>query len=301
MVRGAIGLARRMGISPLIIGLSVIAMGTSAPEFVTTLTATLEEAPDLALGNVVGSNLANMLLILGVAGLLKPLVCERKMIARDGTMVMGATALFVAIAFSGCFLLWHGVILLTGLFGYLYLTYRAAASDADSGQHSHEGEDITAAPERLWLGVFYVFGGVIGTVIGAKLLVDGGVTVADSLGISKAIIGLTLVAIGTSLPELAIVVVASIRGHNDVALGNVLGSNIFNLLGITGAVAIVAPLPVPEILLSYDIWVLLGITVLLMPLMLATGGLSRFGGSLLVFLYAVYMIFQLDGMRAMIG
>ena len=132
MVRGAVGLARRMGVSPLVIGLSVIAIGTSAPELVTTLTATLDGAPDLALGNVVGSNLANMLLILGVAGLLKPVACEPRVVARDGTMVLGATALFVAIAVSGVFVLWHGVILLCGLAGYLYLTYRAEAANAET-------------------------------------------------------------------------------------------------------------------------------------------------------------------------
>ena len=140
-----------------------------------------------------------------------------------------------------------------------------------------------------------------GVVLGAKLLVDGGVTVAESLGVSKAIIGLTLVAIGTSLPELAIVIVASMRGHSDVALGNVLGSNIFNLLGITGAVALVAPLPVPDILLSFDIWVLLGVTVLLMPLMLTKGGLSRAEGGLLLLLYVAYLAFQFDSVRSMIG
>ena len=301
MVRGAVGLARRMGVSPLVIGLSVIAIGTSAPELVTPLPATLDGAPDLALGNVVGSTLANMLLILGVAGLLTPVACAPRVVARDGTMVLGATALFVAIAVSGVFVLWHGVILLCGLAGYLYLTYRAEAANAETALNSHEAGDVTGVPERVWIGAAYLIGGLVGTILGAKLLVDGGVTVAESLGVSKALIGLTLVAIGTSLPELAIVVVASVRGHSDVALGNVLGSNIFNLLGITGAVAIVAPLPVPDILLSCDIWVLLGVTVLLMPLMLTKGGLSQFGGGLLVFLYAVYLAFQFDSVRSMIS
>ncbi|MEK9831752.1 MAG: calcium/sodium antiporter [Rhodospirillaceae bacterium] len=301
MVRGAVGLARRIGMSPLIIGLSVIAIGTSAPELVTTLTATLEGAPDLALGNVVGSNLANMLLILGVAALLKPIACEPRVIARDGTMVLGATALFVAIAFTGIFMLWHGIVLLAGLLTYLYLTYRAEKKSAGDGLHGHEADDVSGVPERVWVGTVFLLGGLAGTVLGAKLLVDGGVTVAESLGVSKAIIGLTLVAIGTSLPELAIVIVASMRGHSDVALGNVLGSNIFNLLGITGAVALVAPLPVPDILLSFDIWVLLGVTVLLMPLMLTKGGLSRAEGGLLLLLYVAYLAFQLDSVRSTIG
>ena len=301
MVRGAVGLARRMGMSPLIIGLSVIAIGTSAPELVTTLTATLEGAPDLALGNVVGSNLANMLLILGVAALMRPILCAPKVISRDGSMVLAATALFVAIAMTGSFVLWHGLILLAGLLGYLYFTYRAETARPETALHSHEASDVSGVPERAWVGALFLVGGLVGTVIGAKLLVDGGVAVAESLGVSKAIIGLTLVAIGTSLPELAIVIVASARGHGDVALGNVLGSNIFNLLGITGAVAVVAPLPVPDLLLSFDLWVLLGVTILLLPMMLTQGCISRREGGVLVFLYAVYLSFQLDSVRAMIA
>ena len=146
MVRGAVGLARRIGMSPLIIGLSVIAIGTSAPELVTTLTATLEGAPDLALGNVVGSNLANMLLILGVAALLRPIACTPKVIRRDGSMVLGATALFVAIAMTGMFVLWHGLILVAALFLYLYLTYRAENANIDNGLHGHETDDVSGVP-----------------------------------------------------------------------------------------------------------------------------------------------------------
>jgi cation:H+ antiporter len=301
MVRGAVGLARRAGMSPLIIGLTVIAIGTSAPELVTTLTATLEGAPDLALGNVVGSNLANMLLILGIAALLRPIACTPKAIMRDGSMVLGATVLFVGIAMTGTFVLWHGLVLLAALFAYLYLTYRAENANIESGLHGHETDDVSGVPERVMVGVIYLLGGLAGTVIGAKLLVDGGVSVAESLGVSKTVIGLTLVAIGTSLPELAIVIVASMRGHSDVALGNLLGSNIFNLLGITGIVAIVAPLPVPDILLSFDLWVLLGVTVLLLPMMLTEGCLSRREGGVLVFLYGVYLAFQFDSIRSMIS
>ncbi|MBT3400523.1 MAG: calcium/sodium antiporter, partial [Rhodospirillaceae bacterium] len=271
------------------------------PELVTTITATLEDAPDLALGNVVGSNLANMLLILGVAALLRPIACTPKVIWRDGSMVLAATVLFVAIAMTGTFMLWHGLLLLAALFAYLFLTYRAENASTANGLHGHEADDVSGVPERVWVGAFYLAGGLAGTVIGAKLLVDGGVSVAESLGVSKAVIGLTLVAIGTSLPELAIVIVASMRGHSDVALGNVLGSNIFNLLGVTGTVAIIAPLPVPGILLSFDIWVLLGVTVLLLPMMLTEGCLSRREGGVLVFLYGVYLAFQFDSIRSMIS
>ena len=297
MVRGAVGIARRMGLSPLVIGLSVVAIGTSAPELVTTLTATLDGAPDLALGNVIGSNLANMLLILGVAALMRPVACAPNVIARDGTMVLAATALFVAFAMTGQFELWQGLVLLAALVIYLGWTYRAEReSEADSLQ-AREVEEVTGVPERTWRATLFLLGGLAGTVFGAKLLVDGGVDVAESLGVSKTVIGLTLVAIGTSLPELAIVVVASMRGHSDVALGNVLGSNIFNLLGITGIVAAITPLSIPASLLEFDIWLLLGITALLLPLMLTGSRLTRREGGLLLLLYGGFLALQSESIR----
>jgi cation:H+ antiporter len=300
MVRGAVGVARRAGLSPLIIGLTVVAIGTSAPELVTTLTATLDGTPDLALGNVIGSNLANMLLILGIAALIKPVACAPRVIARDGTMVLVATVLFVGFAMTGVFVLWHGLVLLAALTLYLGMTYRAERQMESESLHAKEVEEVSGVPEQAMLAALFLLGGLIGTVLGAKLLVDGGVAVAESLGVSKTVIGLTLVAIGTSLPELAIVVVASLRGHADVALGNVLGSNIFNLLGITGVVAVVAPLQVSASLLQFDIWLLLGVTALLMPLMLTGGRLSRREGTLLVLLYAGFLAFQAESIRSLV-
>jgi len=300
MVRGAVGVARRIGLSPLIIGLSVVAIGTSAPELVTTLTATLEGAPDLALGNVIGSNLANMLLILGVAALMQPVTCAPRVIARDGSMVLVATVLFVGVAMTGVIVFWHGLVLLGALFAYLAYTYQAERKSEADSLHAKEVEEVSGVPERAWVATGLLIGGLIGTIVGAQLLVTGGVTVAESLGVSKTVIGLTLVAIGTSLPELAIVVVASMRGHTDVALGNVLGSNIFNLLGITGVVALVSPLEVSASLLQFDIWLLLGVTVLLIPLMLTGGRLSRREGALLLFLYAGFLAFQSENARGLI-
>lgn len=300
MVRGAVGVARRVGLSPLIIGLTVVAIGTSAPELVTTLTATLEGAPDLALGNVIGSNLANMLLILGVAALIKPVACAPKVIGRDGTMVLVATVLFVAMAKTGVFVFWDGIVLLAVLALYLGLTYQAERRIESESLHAKEVEEVSGVPERALIVTLFLFGGLIGTVLGAELLVDGGVAVAESLGVSKTVIGLTLVAIGTSLPELAIVVVASMRGHSDVALGNILGSNIFNLLGITGVVAVVAPLEVSESLLQFDLWLLLFVTALLLPLLLSGGRLSRREGTLLLLLYAGFLAFQAESVRSLV-
>jgi cation:H+ antiporter len=297
MVRGAIGIARRLGLSSLVIGLTVVAIGTSAPELVTTMTATLDGSPDLALGNVIGSNLANMLLILGIAALIQPVACAPRVIIRDGSMMLTATVLFVAIAVTGVFTFWHGIALLGALALYLVVAYRAERLTKSESLHANEVEGV---PKSTMMAALFLLGGLIGTVIGAKLLVDGGVSVAESLGVSKTVIGLTLVAFGTSLPELAIVVVASMRGHSDMALGNVLGSNIFNLLCITGTVAVVSPIAVSPALLEFDIWLLLGVTLLLIPMMLTGSRLCRREGTLLVMLYGGFLAFQFDSVRQLV-
>ena len=295
LVRGAVRLARRFGLSQLIIGLTVIAFGTSAPEFVTSLTAALEGTPAMAVGNVVGSNMANMLLILGVAAVLRPIRCAPQAISRDAVVTLGATALFIALAALGGLGVWHGLILLAALAGYLVWSYRAernAVHAQRDAAHRGAAEVDEAAPGRLWVTILLLVAGLGGIVLGAELLVRGGTGVARLLGVSEAVIGLTLIALGTSLPELATVVVASSRGHGDVALGNVLGSNIFNLLGIAGGVAAITPLPVPAEIMRFDVWALLGVTALLLPLMLTGRRLSRGEGSGLLILYGGYVAIQ---------
>lgn len=298
LVRGAVALARISGISPLIIGLSIVAVGTSAPEFVTALAASLAGASDMAVGNVVGSNIVNMLLILGIAAMIRPINVGPKVIARDAMMVVGATALFVAIGVTGGYNQWQGALLLFCLIAYLYLTYRAEKKENDKeALHAREADDVGGVPGRTWVAIVFLIGGLVGIVVGAKLLVDGGLGIAQAFDVSRTIVGLTLIAIGTSLPELAIVIVASWRGHSDIALGNVLGSNIFNLLGITGGVAMITPLDMPVEIMSFDIWVLLGMTIFLLPVMITENKISRFEGRLLAGFYIVYLAAQLDPIR----
>lgn len=298
LVRGAVALARLSGVSPLIIGLSIVAVGTSAPEFVTALAASLSGADDMAVGNVVGSNIANMLLILGIAAMIRPINVAMNVIARDTMVVVGATALFVTIGMTGGFNQWQGALLLFCLIGYLYLTYRAErAQNNKEALHAREAEDVGGVPGQPWIAVVFLGGGLAGIVVGAHLLVEGGLGIAEAFNVSRTIIGLTLIAIGTSLPELAIVIVASWRGHSDIALGNVLGSNIFNLLGIAGGVAMITPLQMPVEIATFDIWVLLGGTVLLLPLMITENKISRFEGRLLVALYFAYLAAQLEPVR----
>ena len=301
LVRGAVALARLSGVSPLIIGLSVVAVGTSAPEFVTALAAALSGATDMAVGNVVGSNIVNMLLILGIAAMLRPINVSVKTIARDAMMVVGATALFVAIGVTGGFNQWQGALLLLCLIGYLYLTYKVEqAQNQSEALHAREAEDVGGVPTRTWVAVLFLVGGLVGIIVGARLLVDGGLGIAEVFGVSRTIVGLTLIAVGTSLPELAIVIVASWRGHSDIALGNVLGSNIFNLLGITGGVAMIRPLDMPIEIASFDIWVLLGVTILLLPLMITENKISRLEGRLLAALYIAYLAAQLAPVRQLL-
>jgi len=298
LVRGAVALARISGVSPLIIGLSIVAIGTSAPEFVTALAASLSGATDMAIGNVVGSNIVNILLILGIAAMIRPVNVAMKIVARDAMTVLGATALFVAIGLAGGYNRWQGAFLVFCLIAYLLITYRAErATNNEEALHAREAEDIGGVPERGWLAAVFLIGGLIGIVIGAELLVRGGLGIAEVFGVSRTVVGLTLIAVGTSLPELAIVIVASWRGHSDIALGNVLGSNTFNLLGITGGVAMIKPLDMPIEVATFDIWVLLGVTVLLLPMMITDNRFSRFEGRLLAALYIVYLVAQLGPVR----
>ena len=221
-----------------------------------------------------------------------------KIIARDAMMVVGATALFVAIGVAGGYNQWQGAVLMSCLIGYLYLTYKAEqAQNNEEALHAREAEDVGGVPGRGWVAAVFLVGGLVGIVIGAELLVRGGLGIAEVFDVSRTIVGLTLVAVGTSLPELAIVIVASWRGHSDIALGNVLGSNIFNLLGITGGVAMIRPLEMPVEIVSFDIWVLLGVTILLLPMMITENKISRLEGRLLAWLYIVYLAAQTEPVR----
>ena len=293
LVRGAVGLARIAGLSPLIIGLTVVAFGTSAPEFVTALAATLNNSPGMATGNIVGSNIANILLILGVAALMRPIFCTRQIIGRDGVAVLASAAIFTALAFTNEFSRLSGVVLLACLFAYILLTYRhERAAQNGKGLHALEAEEISGAPQKIYVALALLIAGIVGIAVGADQLVSGATRIARDLGVSDTLIGLTLVAIGTSLPELATVIMASLRQHGDVALGNVLGSNIFNVLAIAGGVSVISPIAVPPEILHFDIWAMLFVSLLLLPLMISDRRISRPEGGLLISLYVLYLAVQ---------
>lgn len=282
LVKGAVNLALRLGIPALVVSLTVVAFGTSAPELLVSVQAILEGAPGLALGNVVGSNTANVLLVLGVPALIATLHTSECETRRDYLYMVAASLLFIAFCFSGRLVWWHGLVLLCLLVCILaatFLSSRGDTVDVEGAEPSLPGWKLTA---------FLVLG-LIGLPMGADLLVDGATAIARAYGVTETVIGLTLVAIGTSLPELATTVMAAIRRHADVALGNVIGSNLFNLLAIIGVALLVGPIPVEPSFLRLDLWIMFGATLMLIPFVFFRRDITRTWGVLLFGLYAGYI------------
>jgi len=291
LVRGAVSLAQRAGISKLIIGLTVVAFGTSAPELVVGIDAVLKDAPTLALGNVVGSNIANVLLVVGLSAIIAPMTCDAPRLGRNLMFMLVATGLFIGLAHTGTIGLKEGIVLL--VFLSLFLIYSGMRSKTLPGdlEPLECVEGFQDKPDSYMLSAGLVVGGLIGLAIGADLLVKGAVFIARDYGVSEAVIGLTLVALGTSLPELVTAVVAAVRGHCDVAVGNVIGSNLFNLLGIMGITSIVGPIPIPESFLNVDLWVMLGSTLLLVPFCHLRSKVGKLSGVAMVSLYVAYIVY----------
>ncbi len=293
LLRGAVGLARIFGLSPLLIGLTVIAAATSMPELMVTLAAGLDGLTDVGVGNVVGSNIANILLILGAAAVIRPIPTHPRMVLRDAGAVLIATALFAGFAVIGPLGWIHGAVMFALLGGYLWFSYwNEAATAARDEPAAAEKNDLAAlgwAPAGAKLALITIAAGAGGLVLGSNLLVEGAVTIARAAGISESVIGLTLIALGTSLPELATAITAARHGHADLALGNALGSNIFNILLVLGALVLIAPVQLAAEVLRFDLWVMFGVTVLLIPIMLSGWRISRVEGVLFLTLYAAYI------------
>jgi len=288
LVRGAVNLALRLGIPALVVGLTVVAFGTSAPELLVSVQAVLKDAPGIALGNVVGSNIANILLVLGIPAIISVIHAGDGDTRRSYVTMVAASVLFIVLAFLGPITWWHGLILLAGLAFMLIDSYRATRAHQAAADPAEdlEGADLSMAG---WKIAAFLIAGLIGLPLGANILVDNSVVIARQLGISEAVIGLTLVAVGTSLPELATSIVAAFRRNADVALGNVIGSNVFNLLGIIGVASLVGPLAVPESLLRLDLWVMLAVSLLMVPIIFFGRSITRLAGVGMVALYAAYV------------
>lgn len=296
LVRGAVNLSLRIGIPALIVSLTIVAFGTSAPELLIGISAIHEGKPGLALGNVVGSNTANVLLVLGLPAILSRMRTSRINTRRSYYVMLVATAGFIALAFVGPLTWVSGLILLGGFSLVLLDQLREARGHMADARAAEEIADLEGAdPDMPWWKIaFYLGLGLAGLPFGADLLVENASVIARDFGVSDAVIGLTLVALGTSLPELATTVMAALRQQADVAMGNVIGSNLFNLLGIIGVTTLFGTIPVDPEFLRFDLWVMLGAALILAPFALFRRDLGRRWGAFLTLLYIAYVFVVLS-------
>lgn len=291
LVKGAVNMSLRLGVPALVVSLTIVAFGTSAPELLIAIQSIWDGVAGLALGNVVGSNTANVLLVLGVPALISTLhtsTCD----TRDSYLQMiAASVLFIGLCFFGVLTAWSGVILLVALAAMLAYAFRSARKHralADE-EEEIEGADPSLGWPRI---ILFLVLGLIGLPLGAHLLIEGATEIAEELGVSDEVIGLTLVAIGTSLPELATTVMAAIRKQADVALGNVIGSNMFNLLAIMGIASLVGHIPVSGDILTWDLWVMLAASLILIPFVFMKKDITKRWGIGFCVAYAAYMVSQ---------
>jgi cation:H+ antiporter len=295
LVRGAAKLAAQFGIPPLIIGLTVVAFGTSAPETAVSVQAALNGSGDIAIGNVLGSNIANVLLILGMTSLIAPLVVSRQLIRLDVPIMIGASLVTYALAWDGSLSRLDGALLFSAVVSYtlfLIISSRraSAAAEADDEFAKEFGVDETPKPYATLINGALVVVGLVLLVVGSNFLVEGAVSLARALGLSELVIGLTVIAIGTSLPELATSILAAIRGERDIAVGNIVGSNIFNLLCVLGLASLVSPaaISVAASALAFDFPVMIAVAVACLPIFFTGYAINRWEGLLFLAYYAAY-------------
>jgi cation:H+ antiporter len=283
LVRGSVSIAHRMSISPFVIGLTVVGFGTSTPELLVSVQAALKGVPDIAIGNIVGSNIANVLLIVGLTALVWPIHVAGSALRRDTTiMILSALALVPLFAMGEIGRV-AGLTLVAGLIAYLVWTFLKPRQEASD-------DEAEAAATPIMNALLWVTLGLVGLLFGARFLVDGAVSVAQDFGVSEAFIGLTIVAIGTSLPELATSLIAEFRHQSDIAIGNIVGSNIFNVLGILGVTSIVAPIPVAPRFLTFDLPIMIVVSIVLTGLLLLHQKIGRRTGAVMLLAYCAYLL-----------
>ncbi|HUW18771.1 MAG TPA: calcium/sodium antiporter [Sedimentisphaerales bacterium] len=298
LVGGAVGLAERLGVSPLVIGLTIVAMGTSAPEVAASIAAALRGAGDVAVGNVYGSNIANLALIGGISALIRPIKVKKQTLLRE-MPVMLAAALVLWPLLHNLFLSRPKGIGLLGLFAVLILlTIYGARREAKNrlsllaGIGGEIGKEVKVVSRPTPICLLLIAIGLVGLAAGAEMSVRGAVSIGERIGLSKAVIGLTIIAVGTSLPELATCIAAAIKGHHDISIGNLVGSNIFNTLLVTGVAGTVRPFEVTKRLVGSDYWIMIGVSAAFIVITLAgRATIGRIGGILLLCCYAAYMLY----------
>ncbi|VAW15781.1 Inner membrane protein YrbG, predicted calcium/sodium:proton antiporter [hydrothermal vent metagenome] len=302
LVRGAVAIAQRLHVPSIIVGLTIISMGTSAPELFVSLQAALNGAPDLAIGNAVGSNIANSLLVLGLPALLAPIYFIEPGARRSVVFMMFITITLLILALDGAISGFDGWILLSLFALYLAYSFAITKSAINAGKLAAlvdiENKTDQGAANLLSvpLSLGYLLFGIIGLGIGAKLTVDGALGIATTLGIGQTVVGTTIVALGTTLPEIAATMAAAMRRHSGVAIGNVIGSNIFNILAILGLTSTIVPLPVASRIMGFDLWVMLVTSALLVPMAFIRRPFKRKIGAALTLTYLAYLYVSFTGL-----
>jgi len=293
LVKGSARLATAVGISPLVVGLTVVAFGTSAPELAVSVTSAFRGQPDLAIGNVVGSNIFNILVILGLAAVITPLVVAQQLVRFDVPVMIGISVLVFLLALDGGLSRLDGLLLFGGAIAYT--TFLIRQSRRESSAVAEEYAKEFGQPEKqatAWVkNTGLVIGGIVGLVIGSHWLVEGALYIARFYGISELVIGLTIISAGTSLPEVATSVVAALRGERDIAVGNVIGSNIFNLFSVLGASSLITPIKVAPAALALDLPVMIGAALICLPIFFTQHIIDRVEGAVFLCAYALYVAF----------
>lgn len=297
LVKGASKLAISWGISPLVIGLTIVAFGTSSPEMAVSVMSSLNGNADIAVGNVVGSNIFNVLFILGISGIITPLIVAQQLVRLDVPLMIGVSLLTMMMAWNGTISQLEGIVLFAGIIGYTVFLIRQSQkekSKAVKDEYKAEfGDGKDKKPTSQLVNALMVIVGLVVLVLGSKWLVNGAVDIAHKLGVSDLIVGLTIVAAGTSMPEVATSVIASIRGERDIAVGNVVGSNIFNILAVLGLSAAVSGggLPVSTSALSFDIPVMIAVALACLPIFFTGNVISRWEGFVFLGYYIAYTVY----------
>ena len=291
LVRGASSLAIRLGVSPLVVGLTVVAFATSSPELVVSIKAAIEGNPGIIVGNVVGSNICNIALILGVAAMISPMSVKTQVIKREIPIMIIVSVILLLILVDDTITRVEGVFLVIGIITYIILGYKYSIKEKDNIEVIKEFEEIIPkSPYKIWKSLIFMIAGLGLLVLGSNLFVDGAVAIAEKFGVSQAVIGLTIVAFGTSLPELTTSIVASFKNENDIAIGNAVGSNVFNILSVLGISSLVRPIAGTGITMV-DLSIMMFFTILILPLSRSKFTLRRGEGVLLFCGYIAYMIY----------
>ena len=286
LVKGASRVAAGFGISPLVIGLTVVAFGTSSPEMAISVSSAWKGEADIAVGNVVGSNIFNVLFILGLSALITPLVVSKQLVKIDVPLMIGASVAAFLLSMDGRIVFWEGAVLFAGIIGYCILAIRVGKASGETGE-AVEGS------ERTWVNLGLIAIGLVLLVLGSRWLVSAAVEIATAMGVSELVIGLTIIAAGTSMPEVATSVTAAIRGQRDIAVGNVVGSNIFNILAVLGLTAMVAPggLPVSQAAINFDYPVMMAVAVACLPIFFVGYTIQRWEGAVFLGYYVAYTVY----------